>query len=149
MMNDDLFLMSSTELEPDLYRKRLLADSCGGFVSFEGWVRNHHEGRAVESLTYTSYEGLANKEGARVMAEALEKFAVEKVFCVHRVGALGIGGMAVWVGVAAAHREAAFLACQYVIDEVKSRVPIWKEEGYVDGTRDWVACHCGKKDHEH
>ena len=137
------FKISNVDIAADILNSELRSDSCGGFVCFEGWVRNHHEGRAVESLTYTTYQELAEKEGQRVVQEALEKFEIEKAVCVHRIGKLDIGGMAVWVGVSAAHREAAFLACQYIIDEVKGRVPIWKEETYLDGSRDWVACHCG------
>ncbi len=72
------------------------------------------------------------------MAEALERFPVESVRCVHRIGHLKVGEVAVWVGVIAAHRDAAFVACRYVIDEVKSRVPIWKKEHYAAGTEDWV-----------
>ena len=139
----NLFRVSNVGINPDELKSELRAESCGGFVCFEGWVRNHHEGRKVESLSYTTYQELAEKEGQLVVEEALEKFEVEQAVCVHRIGKLSIGEMAVWVGVSAPHREAAFEACQYIIDKVKSRVPVWKEEAYVDGSRDWVACHCG------
>ncbi len=69
----------------------------------------------------------------KIVAEALERFAISAVHCEHRVGKLAIGDCAVWVGVSAAHRGAAFDACRYVIDETKSRVPIWKKEHYRDG----------------
>jgi molybdopterin synthase catalytic subunit len=81
---------------------------------------------------------LAEKEGARIVEEALRKFAVAKALCVHRTGLLEIGGIAVWVGVEAGHRGAAFDACRFVIDEVKARVPIWKKEHYSDGRSEWV-----------
>jgi molybdopterin synthase catalytic subunit len=120
---------------------RLLADpACGALVTFEGWVRNHHEGRSVQRLEYESYAGLALKEGERILAEARGRFPVAGVVCAHRVGVLGLGDLAVWVGVSAHHRDAAFAACRYVIDEVKSRVPIWKKEFYANGDSGWVNC---------
>jgi molybdopterin synthase catalytic subunit len=114
--------------------------TAGGFVAFEGWVRNHNEGQAVLKLEYEAFAELATKEGQRVVDEALQKFAITGAACVHRVGLLEIGDMAVWVGVAAAHRGAAFDACRYIIDEVKQRVPIWKKEHYASGDSGWVNC---------
>ena len=119
----------------------VLADPhCGGYASFEGWVRDHHEGRAVEKLEYEAYGALAVREGEAVIAEAMQRFDIAHACCVHRVGALAIGEMAVWVGVSAAHRDAAFRACRYIIDETKHRVPIWKKEYFTDGTAEWVNC---------
>lgn len=112
----------------------------GACVNFEGRVRNHSEGQAVTRLEYEGYETLGVAEGGRVIAEALERFDVIAVRCVHRLGTLGIGEMAVWVGVSAAHRDAGFAACRYVIDEVKRRVPIWKKEHYAGGDSGWVNC---------
>ncbi|WP_455381870.1 molybdenum cofactor biosynthesis protein MoaE [Salinispira pacifica] len=109
----------------------LLADpAAGGLVTFEGRVRNHNEGRPVESLEYEAYERMALREGRAVMESALERFPVIAAACVHRTGHLSIGDVAVWVGVIAAHRGEAFEACRYIIDEVKSRVPIWKKEHF-------------------
>lgn len=114
--------------------------TAGGFVAFEGRVRNHNEGLAVLKLEYEAFAELATKEGQRIVDEALKKFAITGAACVHRVGLLEIGDMAVWVGVAAAHRGAAFDACRYIIDEVKQRVPIWKKEFYASGDSGWVNC---------
>jgi molybdopterin synthase catalytic subunit len=134
------FSFSRDELRP-AELARLLADpACGALVTFEGWVRNHHEGRSVQRLEYESYEGLALKEGERILAEARGRFAIVGVVCAHRVGALALGDLAVWVGVSAHHRDAAFAACRYVIDEVKSRVPIWKKEFHPNGDSGWVNC---------
>jgi molybdopterin synthase catalytic subunit len=110
----------------------------GAFASFEGWVRDHNDGRAVDGLRYEAYSALAEKEGTRVLDEALQKFDIVDARCVHRIGDLAIGELAVWVGVSAAHRGAAFDACRYIIDEVKSRVPIWKHERYRDGDTGWL-----------
>ncbi|MEZ5498723.1 MAG: molybdenum cofactor biosynthesis protein MoaE [Steroidobacteraceae bacterium] len=116
------------------------ASACGGFVSFEGWVRDHNEGRRVLRLTYESFAALAVKEATRIETEAREKFGVVHANCVHRVGELAIGDTAVWVGVSAAHRDEAFRACRYIIDEIKHRLPIWKKEYYTDGDSGWVNC---------
>ena len=74
------------------------------------------------------------------VGDARERFDVLAIHAEHRVGALAIGDCAVWVGVSAAHRGAAFDACRYVIDEIKARVPIWKKEHYADGDSGWVNC---------
>lgn len=122
-------------------QKRVLADTrAGACAIFEGWVRNHNEGQPVEALDYEAYAELAEAEGARIIAEARAKFATLTMVCQHRVGALRIGDLAVWVGVGAAHRDAAFDACRYIIDEVKARVPIWKKEYYPDGASQWINC---------
>ena len=134
------FSFSSGALQPDAYRSELLDAAAGGYVSFEGWVRNHNEGQAVTRLEYEAFEALANKEGERIVAAAIERFGVVKAACVHRVGSLAIGDMAVWVGVSSRHRAEAFAACRYIIDEVKHRVPIWKKEHYVSGDSGWVNC---------
>src|SRR5688500_3545593 len=119
-------------------RDALLDARAGAFASFEGWVRDHNDGRAVHGLRYEAYVALAETEGERVMDEAMEKFEIVDARCVHRIGDLAIGDLAVWVGVSAAHRDAAFAACRYIIDEVKSRVPIWKRERYAEGDADWL-----------
>jgi len=118
-----------------------LADSAaGGFASFEGWVRDHNEGRVVTRLEYEAFEELAVREGESIVAEAVRRHGALRAHCVHRLGALGIGELAVWVGVSAPHRGEAFAACRQIIDEVKHRVPIWKREHYAEGDSAWVQC---------
>ena len=144
------FKLVNTDIDPEALKAELGHDACGGFVSFEGWVRNHNEGKAVAGLFYEAYEALAVKEGQRVMAEAMEKYSIRLAACHHRVGELGIGGIAVWIGVSSDHRDAAFQACRYIIDEIKARLPIWKKERYVDGQTEWVDCReCAKHAHAH
>jgi molybdopterin synthase catalytic subunit len=137
-MPDDLFALSEAPLYPDALRAPLLRIEAGGFVSFEGWVRNRNAGRAVQRLGYQAYGALAQKEGARIVAAAIERHGVLAARCVHRVGLLELGDLAVWVGVSAAHRDAAFAACREIIDEIKRSVPIWKNEHYVDGESGWI-----------
>jgi sulfur-carrier protein adenylyltransferase/sulfurtransferase len=115
----------------------------GGFVAFEGWVRNHNEGKTVERLEYEAYEAVCLTEGNAIIADAIKRFGLLEARCVHRVGALDLEDMAVWVGVSAAHRGEAFDACRFIIDSVKHRLPIWKKEHYTDGDSGWVNCeHC-------
>jgi molybdopterin synthase catalytic subunit len=110
----------------------------GACAIFEGQVRNHNEGRSVRALEYEAHVTLAEKEGKKILDEAREKFGILGAGCVHRIGTLEPGDLAVWVGVIAEHRGAAFDACRYIIDETKARVPIWKREHYSDGTVDWI-----------
>ena len=132
------FRLSETPFDTATLRAELLDDRVGAYASFEGWVRDHNAGRRVDGLRYEAYAALAEAEGARILAEARTRFAIVDAHCVHRVGDLAIGELAVWVGVAAAHRDAAFGACRFVIDEVKARVPIWKHERYADGDAGWL-----------
>ena len=112
----------------------------GGLCVFEGWVRNENEGRTVERLEYEVYEPLAVSEGEEVIAEAKGLFPHLQAACVHRSGLLDIGDCAVWVGVSSPHRDEAFKACRYIIDQIKVRLPIWKKEHYIDGDSGWVNC---------
>jgi molybdopterin synthase catalytic subunit len=134
------FRISPDPLDPVVLQRLMLDERAGACVTFEGWVRNRNEGQPVLSLEYEAYALLADREGARILAEAREKFSVLGVACVHRVGHLRLGELAVWVGVTAEHRGPAFEACRYVIDETKSRVPIWKKEHYASGATAWINC---------
>ena len=111
---------------------------CGAIATFSGTVRRHNFNRQVIRLHYQSYKTLAVKEGNKILGEAKKQFNIINALCVHRVGDLNIGEIAVWIGVNAGHRDAAFDACRYVIDEIKTRVPIWKKEIYVDGDSGWL-----------
>ena len=132
------FAISEAPFEIGPLREQLLGDDAGAYASFEGWVRNHNEGRAVQGLFYESYRALAETEGQAIISEAVQRFAITRAACVHRTGELALGDLAVWVGVAAGHRGPAFEACRWIIDEVKSRVPIWKHERYPTGETTWL-----------
>jgi len=134
------FKFSSTALDIAALQQSLRDPAAGGYASFEGWVRNHNEGQQVIRLEYEAFEALAIKEAERVTAEAIQKFGVLRAACVHRIGSLEIGDIAVWVGASSAHRDEAFKACRFIIDEVKHRLPIWKKEHYVNGDSGWVNC---------
>jgi molybdopterin synthase catalytic subunit len=134
------FQFTHTPIETAALHARLADPACGGYAAFEGWVRDHNEGARVRQLQYEAFEALAVREGERIVAEAIARFGVARAACVHRLGNLAIGELAVWVGGSAAHREEAFRACRYIIDEVKHRLPIWKKEFYANGDSGWVNC---------
>jgi len=133
--------------------KRFHHPSVGGVVTFEGRVRNTNEGKDVRSLEYEAYKEMSIGEGQKIMAEVKDKFDLIDLYCVHRVGHLKIEELAVWIITTAVHRRDAFLATQYIIDEVKLRLPIWKKEHYSAGDSQWIFCpQCyqrSRENHEH
>ncbi len=132
------FHLSATALDPEEFAHRLLDVRAGALASFEGRVRGRNEGREVVLLEYEAFTELAEKEGSRILVEARKKYAIVAAAGVHRTGRLQIGELAVWVGVTAEHRAAAFDACRYIVDEMKIRVPIWKKEHYPTGASLWI-----------
>lgn len=144
------FCFSEVALDRDALARDMAHPAAGGFATFEGWVRNRNEGRAVHQLDYQAFEELGILEGNRIIEEAIARFRLVDARCVHRVGTLALGELAVWVGAASEHRAEAFAACRYIIDEVKHRLPIWKKEHYQDGDSGWVNCErCANPGHEH
>jgi adenylyltransferase/sulfurtransferase len=134
------FRLSEEALDGKALGAELADPACGGFVCFEGRVRDHNAGRSVARLEYEAYATLAVAEGARVLEDARARFALRQALCVHRTGSLALGQVAVWVGVCTPHRDEAFRACRYIIDAIKHRLPIWKKEHYDDGDSGWVNC---------
>lgn len=135
-----MLAISDRPIDPDALRRRLFDPAAGGYCAFEGWVRNENEGQTVLRLEYEAYETLAVSEGEEIFLEAQQQFPHLQALCVHRSGLLEIGECAVWVGVSSPHRDEAFRACRFIIDEVKVRLPIWKKEHYADGNSGWVNC---------
>lgn len=118
-------------------------DACGAVVGFLGVVRETaDDGRAVDGLSYEAYAAMALPEMRAIAAEAEARFDRARVAIVHRVGTLGVGEPSVAVAAAAPHRGPAFDACEYAIDELKRRVPIWKKEHYLDGSSAWRENAC-------
>ncbi len=132
--------MTDAPIDTAALQNTLANRAAGGYCAFEGWVRNENEGHEVERLEYEAYEPLCVSEGEQVIAEARARFPFLEARCVHRVGQLELGECAVWIGVAAKHRDEAFRACRYIIDQIKVRLPIWKKEHYVNGDSGWVNC---------
>jgi molybdopterin synthase catalytic subunit len=112
--------------------------SFGAILLFLGVVRDVNAGRAVTGIEYSAYEGMAASELGDIAREGAERFRPANVVIVHRLGELGLEEASVGIAVAHAHRDAAYQLSRWCIDELKRRVPIWKREHYVDGTREWV-----------
>jgi molybdopterin synthase catalytic subunit len=121
----------------------------GGVACFLGTVRDHQGGREVLCLEYRAYEPMVEAECARIVAESESRWQVA-IALRHRIGRLEIGEVAVAVVTAAAHRDEAFVACRHVIEELKRRVPIWKQETFADGSVEWVGAggEAGKRGEE-
>lgn len=115
-------------------------DNCGGVVTFIGTVRNITNGKEVQKLEFSSYKPMAIKEMQKIANNCLEKFDVAKIAIHHAEGVLNIGEIPVIITVSAAHRKAAFKACEFAIDQLKETVPIWKKEFFKDGDV-WVNAH--------
>ena len=107
---------------------RLLSGKVGGTVIFIGSVRGSSPGGGVRHLDFQAYGPMAKKALEQIRARALKKFGVEEITVIHRTGRVPAGGRIVLVAASAAHRDAAFKACRYVLEELKKRAPIWKKE---------------------
>lgn len=143
-----MFRLTEEVIDTQSLVQSLTQTSVGGVVSFEGRVRDHNAGREVRALEYEVYPELALSEGQIIINEALQKFPIVAATAVHRYGLLTLEDIAISIVVTSSHRDAAFLACRYIIDEIKLRVPIWKQEHYVSGSKQWVDCPgCQAKRH--
>jgi molybdopterin synthase catalytic subunit len=135
------FVVAATITEAPLSAETALAavqsTSCGAAVSFSGVVRNHDGGREVDALSYTAHPG-AQRVIEEVLAEIAAKNNGVRLWAAHRVGPLVIGDAALVASAAAAHRAQAFAACSELVDAIKERVPIWKEQFFSDGRVEWV-----------
>jgi molybdopterin synthase catalytic subunit len=129
--------LTREQLEPDRLLREVAGPGRGGLALFVGTVRDHHEGKHVVRLEYTAYPEMAEAECARIVREAEERWPVRTALA-HRLGLLDIGEASVIVAAGGAHRDEAFAACRYVIEELKRRVPIWKREHYTTGETGWV-----------
>ncbi len=120
-------------IDDELRRIKAVSKRIGGIAVFLGTARDHSRGRVVSGLSYEHYEGLAERALAGVRERALKRFDVIEIGLIHRTGAVPIGGNIVLVLAAAPHREEAFRACRWCIDELKLVVPIWKKESTPEG----------------
>jgi MoaE-MoaD fusion protein len=129
----DFFLLTRISISSGELAERLKAPEDGAVVVFEGIVRNHLEGRPTRYLEYEAYEPMAVRKMEEIGREVHERFAIDGVGMIHRLGRIGIGETSVAIIVTAGHRHAAFEACHYAIDRLKLVVPIWKKEYFKDG----------------
>ena len=110
----------------------------GAVLLFLGAVRQVNDGRDVTGIDYAAYESMARRELDAIVEEGIARFATPDVAVVHRLGELSVGEVSVAIAVGHPHRDTAYAFSRWVIEELKRRVPIWKREHYVDGTREWV-----------
>ena len=130
-------------IDPRALEASVRDDAFGGIVTFLGVVRERaDDGRTVTGLAYEAYDAMAVAQFEAIASEARERFGDVRLTIVHRTGELAIGDVAVAVVAAAVHRAAAFDACEYAIDELKARAPIWKMERYAGGGGEWKANAC-------
>ncbi|MEO8072077.1 MAG: molybdenum cofactor biosynthesis protein MoaE [Acidobacteriota bacterium] len=129
----DFFEITTEQLDVGKIARRIVPKTCGATVTLDGYVRQFTKGRETLYLVYEAYKPMALKEMEKLIAQAREKFEIENVGIVHRLGKLEIGETSVVIAVASPHRRAAFEACEWLIKELKRTVPIWKKEVYADG----------------
>ena len=120
-------------------------ESCGAATVFLGCVRNVNEGKPVTGIEYSAYRSMAEREMAAIAHEAAERFDVTRLVVEHRLGTLRLGDVSVAIVAAHPHRAPALDAMRFAIEQLKRRVPIWKLELYVDGTREWVGSGIGNR----
>lgn len=118
--------------------REVASTSNGATVLFIGTVRDVNDQRSVTGMEYSAYKSMAEREMHDIAREASERFGTPDVVIEHRVGALELGEASVAIVVGHPHRGGAYEASRYIIEQLKQRVPIWKLEHYVDGTREWV-----------
>jgi MoaE-MoaD fusion protein len=129
----DFFRITREPIRASELSLELRAPQDGAVVIFEGFVRNHSHGRTTLYLQYEAYEPMAIRKMEELGDEAKQKFAIDSIGVIHRLGRLEIGETSVAIVVTAAHRRPAFEACQFAIDRLKQIVPIWKKEYFADG----------------
>ncbi len=140
-----MFSITSSPIQSQIQRDYFYYEEDGAIVIFEGCVRNHHQGKSVQHLEYEIFHKLAESEANKITQETYDQFDIHKISSIHREGKLQITDIAIWIGVSASHREDAFKATQYMINEIKKRLPIWKKETYTDSSTQWVNCSCNQE----
>ena len=125
-------------VEAEVAKIKAISNRIGGIVTFLGTARDFSNGHSVVNLTFEHYARMADQAMRKICESALERFNILAVTMIHRVGVIGIGENIVLIVVGAEHRQDAFTACAWCIDEIKKTVPIWKREATPDG-QIWVS----------
>src|SRR5512141_1534497 len=134
---DPMTYLTDETIDPDVLIDEVMRASDGAYVVFGGVVRNHHEGKAVESIFYDAYRPMAEKEIARIVEGVQREFPDVAVAIVHRLGHLRVGDASIVIACSSPHRGESFAACRAMIDRIKQTVPIWKKERGPGG-EEWV-----------
>lgn len=130
--------ITSDPIDLQALLRRVDGPENGAGLLFLGTVRDHNEGRPVRAMRYEAYAAMAGKVLAAIAAEAAERLGTDHVAIEHRTGELVVGDVSVAIAVASPHRDRAYDASRFIIEEIKKRLPIWKEEHYTDGTARWL-----------
>ncbi len=134
-----MFILQEQPINIPLLKDTYANNAYGALVSFEGMVRADQKSRSdVEALLYIADIPLCKIEGNKITEEVLLKFPVAQAVCVQRYGQVHAGQSAIWIGVWSSHRAQCFEACQYIIENVKKRLVIWKKEILTDGSARWI-----------
>jgi molybdopterin synthase catalytic subunit len=133
-----LALLVRAPIDPIAMVRAVSSPANGAVLLFLGSVRQVNDGRSVTGIDYSAYEAMAQRELEAIVAEASARFDGADVAVQHRLGELAVEDVSVAIAVGHAHRGAAYDVSRFVIEELKRRVPIWKREHNVDGTREWV-----------
>ena len=136
-MREDVYKVQDEGIRPEALHDAVLRDSDGAVTSFAGVVRDHSLGRETSYLVYDAYRPMAEKKMAEIGEEVRERWEVDRIGMLHRVGRLEIGEISVLIAISAPHRKASLEACHYAIDRLKETVPIWKKEVWTDG-EEWI-----------
>ena len=112
--------------------------AAGAVVLFLGTAREFTDGRQTAQLAYEAYAEMAERELAKLIEQAADRWPIDRCRIVHRLGVIELREVCVAVALSTPHRQEAFAAAQWIMDELKRSVPIWKQEQWSDGTRDWV-----------
>jgi molybdopterin synthase catalytic subunit len=133
-----MFKVTADPLSIDEAYAAVQRPDCGAVALFVGTVRNHHDGKAVTSISYSAFKEMAEKEFAKIAAEAATRWKTGAVYIAHRTGPLRVGDASVVIAVSSAHRAEAFEGCRHAIEALKRMAPIWKEEFYETG-KAWIS----------
>jgi molybdopterin synthase catalytic subunit len=138
-----MFRVTNQPIDLDELVRYVTDPEAGAIATFIGTTRNNNEGRKVIALDYEAYPEMAEKELARIGADANKQWPVCRIAIVHRLGPVQIGEASVMIAVSSAHRDAAFAASRFAIEEIKKTVPIWKKEVF-EGGEVWIGTQTGQ-----
>lgn len=130
--------ITTEPLDPAAVLAMVGAPNDGAVLLFLGTVRNQNEGRRVVGMRYDAYVAMAESVLAEIAAEAATRLGTDRIVVAHRIGTLRVGEVSVAIAVSSPHRAEAYEASRYVIEEIKKRLPVWKEEHYTEGDARWL-----------
>ena len=137
MANNKVIVQQADFSVADEYQQLSQDNSDGALVTFVGKVRDFNDGNEISQLTLEHYPGMTEKVLTQLAEQARERWDVNHICIIHRVGTMNLGEQIVFIGVSSAHRQAAFDACEFLIDFLKTKAPFWKLEATKDGDK-WV-----------